>query len=984
MDEGAVSHDTSGREHGRRGWADWFVRRAGLARFATFACALGLMLSAFIGPQSGLAVGGLTVAIAASLGGVIWNHRRQQQRLSSREGGGTCDAREVPDDSRTATHRPHGVAHSGYRLGSGGARGRDSSIAAWLLVIPVLLIGLFGGYLAGSLRVAALTDGCLQSRVGESVRAELCIVGQVRSNSGWQSATAMVTSLARIDAEAGDMKAPGNGADGAVAVSATAPLGERATDGNDPGVGERVLLEVAPPERSLPSIWGDAATGSNGSDTSIPFATLSQGMIVTFEGQIEEPDGPSDSGYDQSRQLLHQGIEVVFHADGPDRIVILGRRGGVSGWFDRLRESARAHLSLGPSDSINEVLQGVIMGDTAGIHEGWMTDFRRSGTAHMFSVSGLHVASLAGIVIGLARLAGAARWVGFVLAMIAALLMIPFVGSSPPIVRAAVMICVVLTGRWVGRGRDQWQILGLAAVVVLALNPYGVFDVGFQLSFAAFVGMLTLIRPLERVLVRLPEAVRANMAVSMAASAGTAPVSLAVFSQASLVSPLANLLVVSTLPAITGLGLASVFLGFVWSGLSVALDTLASLPMVWTVQVSRLMAVAPVLTAADLGTVMAALFTASLVLPVALAVMGRATPVPLGAPLPAFKRSLGWVRAHRPRNRRLGVSLGIAIMAAGLLAGALLQPAVTRGWGSLEAFVTGRGWPDRVEVRVLDIGQGNAVLVRTPEHRALLFDGGPAGCGLAGQLRGLGVRKLDLVVISHPHADHFAGLLEALDDVEVKALIDQMEVVQAADVATAGVLPEQEHGEAADYLKFRRELAEKDCRYAFAETGYSVTVDGIGVRFYAPARPLVLTDGGDPWAQRGEEPSGDDLNGSSLVALLSVGEIDVLLPGDAEAETLQRYGLPTAEVLIVPHHGSKGAVSERLLAGLQAQVAVVSVGEGNTFGHPHAGTLSALEKDIGVVLRTDTVGWVSCTIDEDTMVITTERTPILEGNRSGE
>jgi competence protein ComEC len=754
-----------------------------------------------------------------------------------------------------------------------------------------------------------------------------------------------------------------------------------------------VLLEVAPGRQSGrdDSEMGSSATNAAGA--------LSQGMIVAFQGTIEEPDGPSDSGYDQARQLLHQGIEVVLHARGPDRVEVLGRRGGVAGWFDRLRDSARAHLSLGPSDRVNEVLQGVVMGDTAGIDEGWMTAFRRSGTAHMLSVSGLHVASLAGIMLGLARLIGAARWVGFVLAMASALLMIPFVGSSPPIVRAAVMICVVLTGRWVGRGRDQWQILGLAAAVVLAPNPFAIFDVGFQLSFAAFVGMLTLIGPVQRLLRRLPEAISANVAVSVAASAGTAPVSLAVFAQASLVSPLANLLVVPTLPAVTGLGLASVCAGFVWRGLSVALDTLASLPMVWTVQVSRLAALAPVLSVSDLGRALAAVAAGALVLPVALAVTGRSIPTPFGMPLPWFRRSLRWVRAHRPRGRGVAAALGVALVLAGLVLGAGLHPAAVRGWEALQTLVSARGWPDRVEVRVLDVGQGNAVLVRTPERHTLLFDGGPAGCDLAGQLRELGVRKIDLVVISHPHADHFAGLLEALDGLKVDAFVDQVQVVsEGSSVSAAGAPVSAEApagggsstalepaaaawwgdgtpGEALDYLELRRALAEDGCRYVLAGTGYSVTVDDVAVRFYARAGPLVLAEGADPWAAEGGEPSGDEVNDASLVAILSVGSIDVLLPGDAEAGALRRYDLPPVEVIVVPHHGSGGGVSDALLAELDPQVAVVSVGEDNSYGHPHPETMAALQQVAGIVLRTDTAGWVSCRVNGDTMVITAERDP---------
>jgi competence protein ComEC len=909
-----------------RGVVDWFVHRAGLARFTTFACALGLALSAMTGARPAVAMIGLMVALAGAIGGAAWRGQR-----ASCSGPG-------------------------------------------LLIVSVLLVGLFGGHLVGNLRVTQLMGGTLQSRIGDVVQGELCVTGQVRSNGGWQSATAVVRSLSGAAPSNG--AAPTSGA--APAVAAASPDAAPAVDAASPGaedsaVGETVLLEVAPDE------------GTPNDD--VGTVVLSQGMIIALRGTIETPEGPSDSGYDQAKQLLHQGIEVVLRANGSDSISVLGRRGGVAGWFDRLRMSAKAHLSRGPDTRVNEVLQGVVMGDTVGIDEDWLTAFRRSGTAHMLSVSGLHVAALAAIMIGLARLLRAARWVGFLLASVSALLMIPFVGASPPIIRSAAMICVVLVGRWVGRGRDQWQVLALAAVVVLALNPFAVFDVGFQLSFAAFVGMLVLLGPLQKLLRRLPSAIASNVAVSIAASAGTAPVALVVFDKTSLVSPLANLLVVPTLPLVTGLGMASVFLGFAWPGLSTALDTVASLPMMWTVQVSRLMAVAPVLNAADLGRVLFALTTGAVVLPAALALTGRSVRTPFGLPLPLFKRSVGWLRARRPRNRRRAAGLGVAVALLGFVVGAAAYPPVVGGVEALEAVAHGGGWPDQVEVRVLDVGQGNAVLVRTPERHTLLFDGGPAGCDLAGQLRELGVRKIDLVVISHPHADHFAGLLEALGGLEVEALIDQVQVVsraggaagaaaRAAPTAVAGGAgADGDPQEAAEYLELRRELAEDGCRCVLGGAGYAVTVDGVVVRFFAPGEPLVLVDGGDPWAAGNGEPSGDELNGSSLVAVVSIGSVGVLIPGDAEAEVLQGYGLPATEVVVVPHHGSRGAVSDQLLREWGTRVAFISVGADNSFGHPYAGTVSVLEETVKAVLRTDTAGWVSCKVNGDQMVITTERTP---------
>ncbi len=343
-----------------------------------------------------------------------------------------------------------------------------------------------------------------------------------------------------------------------------------------------------------------------------------------------------------------------------------------------------------------------------------------------------------------------------------------FVGASPPVVRAAVMIVIVLAGRWLGRGRDQWQVLALAASVVLASNPFAVGDVGFQLSFAAFAGMVALTGPLGRMLRRLPDTVSSGLAVSIAATVGTAPVSLLVFDRTSLVSPFANLLVVPVLPAITGLGMASVFLGFVWTGFSTALDFMASIPVAWTVLVSRLFAVAPVLEVQDLGKALMGIAGGVAAMPVALVLYdGRTVTAPFGVTLPFFRRTLRWVRVRRPRDCRLAAAMGVFLLLSATILGGALYPSVSRGVEAARAFASGTRWPEGTEVRILDIGQGNAVLVRTPEHHALLFDGGPAGCHLASQLGRLGVSKVDLAVISHPHADHFAGLLEASDTLEV-------------------------------------------------------------------------------------------------------------------------------------------------------------------------------------------------------------------------
>jgi competence protein ComEC len=142
-----------------------------------------------------------------------------------------------------------------------------------------------------------------------------------------------------------------------------------------------------------------------------------------------------------------------------------------------------------------------------------------------------------------------------------------------------------------------------------------------------------------------------------------------------------------------------------------------------------------------------------------------------------------------------------------------------------------------------------------------------------------------------------------------------------------------------------------------------------------------MVNGPEPWPSG--SPTGDELNGSSLVAVVSIGSVDVLIPGDAEADVLEIYELPPVEIILVPHHGSLGAVSDRLLDRLQPEVAVISVGSDNSFGHPDASTVALLRERVARVLRTDQSGWVSLVVTGDHVVLTTERSPGGEPGQEG-
>jgi beta-lactamase superfamily II metal-dependent hydrolase len=179
--------------------------------------------------------------------------------------------------------------------------------------------------------------------------------------------------------------------------------------------------------------------------------------------------------------------------------------------------------------------------------------------------------------------------------------------------------------------------------------------------------------------------------------------------------------------------------------------------------------------------------------------------------------------------------------------------------------------------------------------------------------------------------------------------------------------------EALSYLELRRTVQEDGCRVVLARPGMILQIGGLEVRLFAPEKTVGLVDGDNPWSLRSAPPSGDELNSGSVVALVSYGESDFLIPGDAEAAVLEKYKLPPVEMVLVSHHGSRGALTEGLLGTLNPQAAAISVGEGNTYGHPDPNTLSLLRGSRATLLRTDQAGWVSFMAEEGSISVTTER-----------
>jgi competence protein ComEC len=280
-----------------------------------------------------------------------------------------------------------------------------------------------------------------------------------------------------------------------------------------------------------------------------------QGAVVDLIAVVKAPRGPS-GGFDERTWLRRQGVHVVLHVDAWS---VVGRRHGLGALADRLRGFLRRGSAPGLGGQRRALVQGVVLGDDRGLSDGVKQSFRRSGLYHLLAVSGQNVVLLAGGVLGLCVLLGVGRVWGHLGALAAIGAYVLAVGPQPSVIRAAVAGAAVSVAWLLGRLRDHWHVLLLAAVVLLAWNPYALFDAGFQLSFAAVAAIFLIGRPLARELegYPLPPGLRGGLAISIACTIATAPLLWLEFGRVPVYGVLGNALVEPAVPPLLALAFAA-------------------------------------------------------------------------------------------------------------------------------------------------------------------------------------------------------------------------------------------------------------------------------------------------------------------------------------------------------------------------------------------------------------------------------------------
>jgi len=682
----------------------------------------------------------------------------------------------------------------------------------------------------------------------------------------------------------------------------------------DPEIGDKTThLRLSAREIKLAEGWQEV------SGTALLFVprypAYSYGDVLQVKGKLETP--PRLDDFDYEGYLARQ--EIYSTMSYPEiEILETGKGFEPLEWVYSLRNRLSQTMAKVLPEPQASLAQGIILGIRGNIPSSVKVDFARTSTFHMLAISGLHLSIVAGIMLSLGIwLFGRKGSIYVWLALGATWLYALITGMHPPIFRAAIMASLFLTAELLGRQRSAATALVFAAAIMVGVSPQLLWDASFQMSFAAMAGLIfifPLIQSLGRkavnatlgedgAAVSVANFITDSLSVSLGAIIAVWPLIAHYFGIISWVAPLATFFALPALPGIIITGVLAGGLGLIFIPAAQVIAWLAWLFASYMLVVVKVFTAIPFIEGGSVDTSLIWVYYSALVL-VILLISNRERAVKVVPKADGFISRL-------PKKWVISPLLVVAILVS----------------------LTAATMPDdNLHISFLDVGQGDAILIQRGSQQVLV-DGGPSpqAIGLElGRKMPFWDRTIDLVVLTHPSADHVTGLVEVLHRYKVKQVL----------------YPDLEF-ESDIYDEWLRLLREKDIKYTLAQAGQQIDFcPEVIVEVLNPPTPL-LTD------------TESDVDNNGVVLRLKVGEVSFLLTADmmweAEFELIARRASLTSTVLKVGHHGSTTSTTSEFLAVVNPRLAVISVGEDNPFGHPSDEVVDRLEQKLGQenIYRTD-------------------------------
>lgn len=669
---------------------------------------------------------------------------------------------------------------------------------------------------------------------------------------------------------------------------------------------------------------------------------LRYGKHLTITGVLREPQSKRNpGGFDYQAYLERQNVSGIIYHQG---LLQIGKQSGLPPlrWIEALRfrtegiiDAAYSKVVASTENDISlhaQLLKGILLGKRGDVPTETLDIFRNSGTFHVLAVSGLHVGLIALFCyLGLSVFRLPKKLV-CLLTIIAVLIYACLVGFRPSVFRASLMAVLFLFATIIDRDADIFNLLAVAALVLLLLNPTQLWDVGFQLSFVAVASIVYFVQKMEKPLrkfwqpsesgddSRLIKIKNAGVKwlilsylVTFAAQVGTGPLIAYHFYRAYPLGLIVGPFAVGLVSLIVGVGMASVCVGFIWLPIAKLLAMVNHFLMFIFLKLIGIFG-------QDWGIMKIAPPTLGLIaiyITVCLCITH-------------------WRYVYK--QWRVGSVIGLSVVAVWVWDSAFHEE------GRLLEMVT------------LDVGQGDAAIIRFPDRRIMLVDGGiqrtyfdekkkqqvDYDVGkriIEPYLDSKNIRRIDMVMLTHPDLDHGGGLGYILQNYKVGQLVG---------------IPDMEL-DSKTHERLRNIAKARNLQYSFPYAGKIELTPSATLTLLHPidAASIDLMD--------------DDKNDDSLVMKLSYGLVDILFTGDIEAKAEDRLIASQqdlrSEIIKAPHHGSRTSSTADFLDAVQPRYAIFSLGKGNQYQFPHADVVSRYQVRNCIQLRTDERGAITMKTD---------------------
>lgn len=643
------------------------------------------------------------------------------------------------------------------------------------------------------------------------------------------------------------------------------------------------------------------------------YPRLEYGDRIAFRCDLEVAEPFEGFAYD--KYLRSRGVlAVCWH---PKSLSVQEQTGG--GWRGTIFSMKRKVLDKTEqifSEPQSTFLSGLLFGGKGSLSSEIRDDFVTTGTSHILAASGYNV-SIFSRFIFLALVALVFRR-KTALAIVAAMIGVYVVmsGLDPAVTRAGIMGLVVLFGRGLGRASSTASVrnvLALTAVVMLAANPYLLLDdVGFQLSFVSTIGLVLLVPRIEHWFQFIPTSggFREAIVSTVAATGMSLPVLIWQFGSISIVSVLVNLIVLPLVPYTMALGAIAISAGFVSNAIASILAVPAWSLLSIMLYVVRWFAALP-------GALVQIPFQDIVAAAAALGLVGVIAFL--------FKQPKPDYETVQDRRRPVLASVSIS---------ALIIFSIL--FGSFDSAGTSLNTGEKMRVWFFDVGQGDSIFIKAPDGEQILVDGGPGEAVLTklGAVMPAWDHTLDMVVLTHPHADHVSGLIEVLERYEVETIV-MTGVNYSSNV----------------YDEWWNQVELESAELILINKPQNIVIGSVSIQALWPQESY-------------DNKNVSDINETSIVLQVDHGESSLLLTGDmyVEQEIELVQTIRDIDVLKVPHQGSLTSSSVEFIRAVDPEVGVITVGE-NSYGHPHPAVVARYQNNETELYRTDLDGDIIMTSD---------------------